>query len=232
MPVITVAPNNDLLEKLKSNLMEVRARGGELIVFADPESGITPSRRRDRHPDAEARELLPGAGRLHRAAAAAGVSRRHPQGHRRRSAAQSREVASPSSNGAESPAGRLGSDFRFEIVIAGAGDLDVGEFADLELPAALSGRCARCRRSRAHRLRCARWRCCRRSHRPARACCLPTFAASLAAEISRGLLHEPREAFFLDVRRHMRRDVIRRGAFDRRILERADAIELRLVEPG
>ena len=40
MPVITVAPNNDLLEKLKSNLMEVRARGGELYVFADPESGI------------------------------------------------------------------------------------------------------------------------------------------------------------------------------------------------
>jgi glutamine---fructose-6-phosphate transaminase (isomerizing) len=43
MPVITVAPNNDLLEKLKSNLQEVRARGGELIVFADPESGIEPS---------------------------------------------------------------------------------------------------------------------------------------------------------------------------------------------
>jgi len=43
MPVITVAPNNDLLEKLKSNLMEVRARGGELYVFADPESGIEPS---------------------------------------------------------------------------------------------------------------------------------------------------------------------------------------------
>jgi glucosamine--fructose-6-phosphate aminotransferase (isomerizing) len=43
MPVITVAPNNDLLEKLKSNLQEVRARGGELYVFADPESGIAPS---------------------------------------------------------------------------------------------------------------------------------------------------------------------------------------------
>jgi glucosamine--fructose-6-phosphate aminotransferase (isomerizing) len=43
MPVVTVAPNNDLLEKLKSNLMEVRARGGELIVFADPEAGIQPS---------------------------------------------------------------------------------------------------------------------------------------------------------------------------------------------
>ena len=40
MPVIAVAPNNDLLEKLKSNLQEVRARGGELYVFADPESGI------------------------------------------------------------------------------------------------------------------------------------------------------------------------------------------------
>jgi glucosamine--fructose-6-phosphate aminotransferase (isomerizing) len=43
MPVVTVAPNNDLLEKLKSNLMEVRARGGELIVFADPDSGIVES---------------------------------------------------------------------------------------------------------------------------------------------------------------------------------------------
>jgi glucosamine--fructose-6-phosphate aminotransferase (isomerizing) len=43
MPVVAVAPNTDLLEKLKSNLMEVRARGGELIVFADPESGIKPS---------------------------------------------------------------------------------------------------------------------------------------------------------------------------------------------
>ena len=43
MPVIAVAPNNELLEKLKSNLMEVRARGGELYVFADPESGFEES---------------------------------------------------------------------------------------------------------------------------------------------------------------------------------------------
>jgi glucosamine--fructose-6-phosphate aminotransferase (isomerizing) len=43
MPVIVVAPNNDLLEKLKSNMQEVRARGGELYVFADPDSGIEPS---------------------------------------------------------------------------------------------------------------------------------------------------------------------------------------------
>ncbi|MFL6620399.1 MAG: glutamine--fructose-6-phosphate transaminase (isomerizing), partial [Povalibacter sp.] len=43
MPVIAVAPNNDLLEKVKSNLQEVRARGGELYVFADPDSGISSS---------------------------------------------------------------------------------------------------------------------------------------------------------------------------------------------
>ena len=40
MPVISVAPNDDLLEKLKSNLQEVRARGGELYVFADGDSEI------------------------------------------------------------------------------------------------------------------------------------------------------------------------------------------------
>jgi glucosamine--fructose-6-phosphate aminotransferase (isomerizing) len=40
MPVIAVAPNNQLLEKLKSNLEEVKARGGELFVFADREVGL------------------------------------------------------------------------------------------------------------------------------------------------------------------------------------------------
>jgi glucosamine--fructose-6-phosphate aminotransferase (isomerizing) len=40
MPVIAVAPNNELLEKLKSNLHEVRARGGKLFVFADPNAGM------------------------------------------------------------------------------------------------------------------------------------------------------------------------------------------------
>jgi glutamine---fructose-6-phosphate transaminase (isomerizing) len=40
MPVIVVAPNNELVEKLKANMQEVRARGGELIVFADPDAGI------------------------------------------------------------------------------------------------------------------------------------------------------------------------------------------------
>jgi len=40
MPVVAVAPNDDLLEKLKSNLEEVQARGGKLYVFADETSGF------------------------------------------------------------------------------------------------------------------------------------------------------------------------------------------------
>jgi len=42
MPVVTIAPNDALLEKLKSNLQEVRARGGELYVVADLDSHIAP----------------------------------------------------------------------------------------------------------------------------------------------------------------------------------------------
>ncbi|QSA96075.1 glutamine--fructose-6-phosphate transaminase (isomerizing) [Methylococcus sp. EFPC2] len=41
MPVIAVAPNNELLEKLKSNLQEVQARGGQLYVFADARAAMT-----------------------------------------------------------------------------------------------------------------------------------------------------------------------------------------------
>jgi glucosamine--fructose-6-phosphate aminotransferase (isomerizing) len=43
MPVVTVAPNDALIEKLKSNMQEVRARGGQLYVFADADSRIAPS---------------------------------------------------------------------------------------------------------------------------------------------------------------------------------------------
>ncbi|MGF1642864.1 MAG: glutamine--fructose-6-phosphate transaminase (isomerizing) [Thiotrichales bacterium] len=43
MPVVTVAPNNELLEKLRSNLEEVRARGGRLYVFAPAQSGFVDS---------------------------------------------------------------------------------------------------------------------------------------------------------------------------------------------
>ncbi len=42
MPIIVVAPNNELIEKLKSNIEEVRARGGELFVFADEKLSIRP----------------------------------------------------------------------------------------------------------------------------------------------------------------------------------------------
>jgi glutamine---fructose-6-phosphate transaminase (isomerizing) len=42
MPVVAIAPNDALLEKLKSNLQEVRARGGELFVFADGDTRIEP----------------------------------------------------------------------------------------------------------------------------------------------------------------------------------------------
>jgi len=43
MPVVAIAPNDALLEKLKSNMQEVRARGGELYVLADEDSRIEPS---------------------------------------------------------------------------------------------------------------------------------------------------------------------------------------------
>ncbi len=53
MPVVAVAPNNELLEKLKSNLHEVRARGGRLFVFADPGSGLAAA------PGVEVMEVAP-----------------------------------------------------------------------------------------------------------------------------------------------------------------------------
>ena len=43
MPVVTVAPNDALLEKLKSNMQEVRARGGELYICADADTNIASS---------------------------------------------------------------------------------------------------------------------------------------------------------------------------------------------
>lgn len=43
MPIVTVAPHNELLDKLKSNLEEVRARGGELFVFADEKANVKPA---------------------------------------------------------------------------------------------------------------------------------------------------------------------------------------------
>ena len=54
MPVVTVAPNDALLEKLKSNMQEVRARGGVLYVLADADSRIESERGHPRDPHARA----------------------------------------------------------------------------------------------------------------------------------------------------------------------------------
>ena len=91
MPVIVVAPNNDLLDKLKSNMQVVRARGGQLYVFAERETGLEsePGVKVIAMPHADRADR---ADRLHRAAAAARVSRGGAQGHGRRPAAQPREV--------------------------------------------------------------------------------------------------------------------------------------------
>ena len=43
MPVVVIAPRDTLIEKLKSNLQEVRTRGGELFIFADHDTRIEPS---------------------------------------------------------------------------------------------------------------------------------------------------------------------------------------------
>jgi glucosamine--fructose-6-phosphate aminotransferase (isomerizing) len=53
MPVIAVVTNNDLLAKLKSNLQEVRARGGRLYVFTDSTAGVEAS------PDVQVLKIAP-----------------------------------------------------------------------------------------------------------------------------------------------------------------------------
>ena len=85
MPIVTVAPGDELLEKLKSNLQEVRARGGQLFVFADPRVqfgdrvGIHTMRMPAMIQD------FPGPDSLHHSVAVAGLSRCCSQRHRCRS---------------------------------------------------------------------------------------------------------------------------------------------------
>ena len=91
MPVVVIAPNDALLEKVKSNMQEVRARGGELYVFADLDSHFTASEgvhviRTPRH---AGRAL---AGRARDPGAAARLQLRHRARHRRRQAAEPGEV--------------------------------------------------------------------------------------------------------------------------------------------
>ena len=90
MPVVTVAPNDALLEKLKSNMQEVRARGGVLYVLADADTHIESERGHPRDPHARAlRGAEPAAARG--AAAVAGLSHGLRARHRRGQAAESGE---------------------------------------------------------------------------------------------------------------------------------------------
>ena len=91
MPVVAIAPKDALFEKLKSNLQEVRARGGELHVFADQDTSMVDGDGVHviRMPD-HAGLLSPDP--AHRSAAAARLSRRAGARQRRRQAAQSRQV--------------------------------------------------------------------------------------------------------------------------------------------
>ena len=87
MPVVAIAPNDALLEKLESNLHEVRARGGELFVFRRCRHADRIGRGRARHPHARAlRRTLADPAR--RAAAAAGVPHGRGARHRCRQAAK------------------------------------------------------------------------------------------------------------------------------------------------
>ena len=91
MPVVVIAPNDALLEKVKSNMQEVRARGGELYVFADLDSHFTESEgvhviRTPRHAGAALADRARDPG------AAAGLPHRAQARHRRRQAAQPGEV--------------------------------------------------------------------------------------------------------------------------------------------
>ncbi len=91
MPVVTVAPNDALLEKLKSNMQEVRARGGQLYVFADADTHIAADRRAARDPDAGALRADCRRSCTRCRCSCSRITRRRAR-HRRRQAAQPREV--------------------------------------------------------------------------------------------------------------------------------------------
>ena len=88
MPVVCVLPKDGLLEKLLSNLEEVRARGGELYLFADSEADSKLGSADGTHVlQLDQRGRVDRADRLHRAATAARLPRRGAEGYRCRPAA-------------------------------------------------------------------------------------------------------------------------------------------------
>ena len=103
MPVVVVAPNDQLLEKLKSNMEEVRARGGRLYVFSDPETDFRAAGRSRNYPGDSIRRNTgwrskPRSRQCHRPnfvhypAATPGVPRGIDQGYRRGQTPQSSQV--------------------------------------------------------------------------------------------------------------------------------------------
>ena len=92
MPVIVIAPHDKVFEKTVSNMQEVAARGGRLILMTDAKGAQR--RRRPVDDDADFADGAPGgrAARLCRPGAAFGLSHRRRHGHGCRSAAQSRQV--------------------------------------------------------------------------------------------------------------------------------------------
>ena len=91
VPVIVVAPRDHLFEKTASNLQEVVARGGRVVLLSDAEgvAQLGPVRLALGRP--AQRRRLRGADPLRRPGAAAGLSHGGPEGHRRRPAAQPRQ---------------------------------------------------------------------------------------------------------------------------------------------
>ncbi len=119
MPVVAVAPNNELLEKLKSNLQEVRARGGKLYRVRRSRDRHGQRGRRHGDPHAGTSDRAAGAGGIRRSDAAARLSRRGAQGHRRRSAAQSGEEPHRRIIRAQDPA-RRADDLKLKVKSSGS----------------------------------------------------------------------------------------------------------------
>ncbi len=92
VPVIAIAPSGPLFEKTASNLQEAAARGGQVIVFSDAGRRGEAARHRGRDDRAADRRSVRRADPLCDPGAVAGLSRRGAEGHRRRSAAQPRQV--------------------------------------------------------------------------------------------------------------------------------------------
>ena len=100
MPVIVIAPYDQVFEKTVSNMEEVAARGGRLILVTDEKGAEAPSAKPLTTLDAADDAGNGGAAGLCRAGAAYRLSYRRHYGHRRRSAAQSRQVGDSGINAA------------------------------------------------------------------------------------------------------------------------------------